>query len=133
MHTILHTFRRIPFGLFCIILLALVFRLVWLDKVPTGITDDELGFVLNAKAVFLTGKDLSGVWSPFSLTPVTGEFPQAAGPSCVARAKRAPPVVAVLGEVVRVLTRRDCWVVFSRPNSDARDVGLCNYLTGQVM
>ena len=69
--------KRIPFGLLVVITISLVFRLLWLDKVPTGITDDELGFIMNSKAVFLTGKDISGVWSPYALTPITGAFPQA--------------------------------------------------------
>lgn len=77
MRKIAQQLRRIPLALLGIILISLVFRLVWLDRVPAGISDDELGFVLNAKAVFLTGSDIKGGWSPLSLTPVTGEFPQA--------------------------------------------------------
>ena len=63
---------------FILLLLPAIFLRIWqLDKVPTGISDDELGFLINAKAVFLTGKDIAGNWSPFSLTTVTNEFPQA--------------------------------------------------------
>jgi hypothetical protein len=69
--------QSIPLGLVVIMILSLFLRLLWLDRIPTGISDDELGFIINAKAVFLTGKDISGVWSPFSLTPITGGFPQA--------------------------------------------------------
>lgn len=70
---------RIPNRLFPVgfLLLAILFRLIWLDKIPTGISDDEMGFLLNSKAVLLTGHDLRGVWSPFSLQPITGGFPQA--------------------------------------------------------
>lgn len=57
-----------------IVLLALTLRLVLLDKIPIGITDDELDFVLNAKAIFFTGKDLTGSWSPLSLSTPPG-FP----------------------------------------------------------
>lgn len=60
-----------------IAVIALILRLIWLDKVPTGITGDELDYVLNAKAVFLTGKDITGTWSPFSLTTPPNEFPKA--------------------------------------------------------
>jgi len=63
-----------------IILLSLGLRLIWLDKIPNGISGDELDYVLNAKTVFLTGKDISGQWSPASLFlfryPL-GEFPKA--------------------------------------------------------
>lgn len=60
-----------------IIVIALILRLIWLDKVPTGITGDELDYVLNAKAVFLTGKDITGTWSPFSFTTPPYEYPKA--------------------------------------------------------
>lgn len=63
--------------LIVIILVAVFLRLWYLDIIPTGISDDELIYVLNAKAVFLTGKDLTGTWSPFSLTPIPSEFPVA--------------------------------------------------------
>ena len=63
--------------LLLIILLALVLRLSWLDRVPVGITGDELDYAFNAKAVFLTGRDITGTWSPFSLTTPPGETPKA--------------------------------------------------------
>lgn len=63
--------------LLIIVILALALRLILLDKIPIGISDDELDYALNAKAVFLTGKDISGTWSPFSLTPPPFEYPKA--------------------------------------------------------
>lgn len=50
--------------------LALLTRVVWLGVEPNGITNDELHFVLNAKAVYYGFSDMSGVWSPLSLTSV---------------------------------------------------------------
>ena len=75
--------KRIPLGLLLIIILALFLRLIWLDKVPNGITDDELIFVLNAKAVFFTGSDISGVWNPLTLAPIPGITPMAELPSLI--------------------------------------------------
>lgn len=59
-----------------IILIATFFRFWQLDKIPTGISNDELQFLINAKSVFLNGKDISGNWFPFFLPPGS-EFPQA--------------------------------------------------------
>lgn len=69
--------------LFLIIIIALVLRTLWLDKIPTGITGDELDYVMNAKAVFFTGKDITGSWSPFSLTTPPNEIPKAELPYLV--------------------------------------------------
>ena len=52
--------------LFLIIVLASVLRLLWLDKVPSAIGGDELTYIVNAKAMFLTGSDISGAWNPLS-------------------------------------------------------------------
>lgn len=58
------------------IALGTISRLLFLDRFPVGISGDELDYILNAKAVFLTGKDISGTWSPFSLTTPAHEFPK---------------------------------------------------------
>jgi 4-amino-4-deoxy-L-arabinose transferase-like glycosyltransferase len=50
--------------LLLVVVLASVLRLLWLDKVPNAIGGDELVYILNAKAIFLTGHDIFGVWSP---------------------------------------------------------------------
>ncbi len=63
--------------LFAIISLSLVLRLSLLDRIPIGISDDELDYILNAKSIFLTGKDISQTWSPFSLTIPPYENPKA--------------------------------------------------------
>jgi len=79
---ILKFLKRIPLNLLVVIVVSLIFRLFWLDRIPTGISDDELNFVINAKAIFLTGHDISGIWSPFSLTPIPG-VPMAELPSLI--------------------------------------------------
>lgn len=55
-------FSFIPLVL--VILIAVFFRFIWLDKVPNAIGGDEIVYVLNAKASFLTGRDIFGTWSP---------------------------------------------------------------------
>lgn len=49
-----------------IIVLAAIFRLVWLDRLPNAIGGDELTYLISAKSIFQTGKDLSGTWNPLS-------------------------------------------------------------------
>lgn len=61
-----------PFRYYYLLILALIIllggflRFVYLDRVPTGISDDELNYVLTAKSVYFTGKTLDGTLSPFS-------------------------------------------------------------------
>jgi len=64
------------FWLVIIFLIALLLRFILLDKVPIGITGDELDYVLNSKAIALSGSDISGTWSPFSLKPPPYEVPK---------------------------------------------------------
>ncbi len=68
-------FLKLNFPLILVILCALFVRLVFLNIAPIALNHDEVTFVENAKAVFLTGKDLSGTWSPLSLTPISYGFP----------------------------------------------------------
>jgi len=57
-----------------IIILILIFiRFLYLNQIPTGITPDELHFVLNAKAVFYNFSDMSDNWSPLSLSTIPSE------------------------------------------------------------
>ncbi|MBI4130050.1 glycosyltransferase family 39 protein, partial [Candidatus Roizmanbacteria bacterium] len=56
---------------------ALFLRLFLLDKIPAGISHDELDYVFNAKAVYLTGSDVTGTWNPLSLTTPPYEVPKA--------------------------------------------------------
>lgn len=60
-----------------LIILSLFLRTVFLDRIPTGITEDELDYVLNAKAIAVTGTDISQTWSPFSLSTPPYEVPKA--------------------------------------------------------
>ena len=52
-------------------------RLLRLDRIPTGITADELDYVFTAKSLYLSGKDLSDTRSLFSLAPASYETPKA--------------------------------------------------------
>ncbi|MFA5026103.1 MAG: glycosyltransferase family 39 protein [Candidatus Shapirobacteria bacterium] len=57
-----------------ILILASILRLVLLDRIPTGISNDELHFVLNAKSVFQRFTSLSGAkWSPLSFQTIPDE------------------------------------------------------------
>lgn len=74
---------KIPKLLLIVILFSLFFRLIWLGVVPTGVSNDELDYILNAKALFLTGSDIGNTWNPLSLTPPKSSFPQAEIPPLV--------------------------------------------------
>ena len=50
-----------------ILALGLVLRLAWLDRIPSAIGGDELVYILEAKSIALTGRDLSGTWNPLSV------------------------------------------------------------------
>jgi len=56
--------------------IALIIRTVFLNFVPVALSPDEITYVLNAKSIYLTGKDISGTWNPLLLTPVPYEHPQ---------------------------------------------------------
>lgn len=56
-----------------ILFFALFLRLFWLNTFPTGITNDELHFILNAKAVWLNGTDIRAQWHPLSFTTIPHE------------------------------------------------------------
>lgn len=53
--------------LIAILTLGLLLRVVWLDRIPSAISGDELLYVLEAKSVALSGKDLTGTWNPLSV------------------------------------------------------------------
>lgn len=71
----------IPIFVVGISLIFIFIRFLWLDKIASGISDDELFYVLTAKSFFLTGKDLSqtvhlqslnippGIYAPFARVP----------------------------------------------------------------
>ncbi|MFA6602510.1 MAG: hypothetical protein WCT01_01770, partial [Candidatus Shapirobacteria bacterium] len=56
------------------LLLALSLRTIFLDRFPTGITNDELHFVLNSKSVFYRFTNMAGNWFPLSLNPIPSEI-----------------------------------------------------------
>jgi len=58
----------------CIFLVALIPRIYALDRIPTGISNDELDYILNAKAIINTGSGLTGSYSPIR---ITDSFPNA--------------------------------------------------------
>jgi len=60
--------RRTILLLLFILSLALSARLIFLDKIPTGMSDDEALYPLQSRSFFYTGKDLSEQWSTFSLS-----------------------------------------------------------------
>lgn len=52
--------------LILIIFLASFLRLLWLDKVPNAVGGDELTYIVNAKAMVMSGSDISGTWNPLT-------------------------------------------------------------------
>jgi len=63
------------FILFLVIFLVGIFtRFYNIDKIPPFAPHDELGYFINAKALQLSGSDITGTWSPLSLKPVTADL-----------------------------------------------------------
>lgn len=69
-------FRPISLAIFLFIT-SLFIRTVWLDRIPVGIVSDNMIFVLNAKAIFHTGRDVSGLWHPLKFSSIPDEPAQA--------------------------------------------------------
>ncbi|MBU0618825.1 hypothetical protein KKD62_01160 [Patescibacteria group bacterium] len=69
--------------LIIIIAVSLFIRLWWIEIFPVGITHDEMDYIINAKAIYLTGRDTSGTWSPLSLTAKSYKTPTAELPSLI--------------------------------------------------
>ena len=67
-------FLRNYWPIIFIVLLAIIVRFIWLDIVPNAIGGDETVYVLNSKALFLTGHDIFGTWSP--LQGLLFQYPQ---------------------------------------------------------
>jgi len=65
-----------------IIAIGAVLRFAYLNRVPGGISDDELDYVMSAQSVFYSGKTLDGVFAPFSLAPnpPNAQFPRTRAP-----------------------------------------------------
>lgn len=83
-------FSFIP--VFLILILALAMRLLWLDQIPIGITNDELDHVMDAKAIFYSGRDLTGKWLPLNLIPPPHTYPKAELPGLI-----ISPIIGPLG------------------------------------
>ena len=54
-----------------ILLLSAIVRLIFLNKIPTGINNDELHFVLNAKSIFYGFTNIEGKINPFRLKEIS--------------------------------------------------------------
>lgn len=55
--------------LFIVLLCAIVPRLLFLDRIPSGLSNDEIDFVINAKMLFLTGTGVTGQFAPTNIGP----------------------------------------------------------------
>ncbi len=69
--------RNISWYFVGLLVIACIFRIALLGNVPTGVSNDELDYILNAKSVFLQQSDISNTWNPLSLTTPQSSFPQA--------------------------------------------------------
>ncbi len=49
------------------LILAAILRLLWLDRVPSGVGGDELTYILTSKFMALKGSDAFGSWNPWSI------------------------------------------------------------------
>jgi len=78
--------------LLLIIIFALFLRVLWLGRIPIAISGDELDYILDAKSIFLSGKDLTGKWTPLSLTPAPHTIPKGELPSLL-----ISPLIGPLG------------------------------------
>lgn len=54
-----------------IILFSGIIRLFYLDRIPSGINDDELHFVFNAKSIFYGFSNIEGNTNPFQLGEIS--------------------------------------------------------------
>ena len=81
--------------LILIIVLASVLRLLWLDKVPNAAGGDELTYIVNARAMFLTGTDISGTWNP--LTGFIFKYPAYTLPQAELPYFLLSPIVGLFG------------------------------------
>ncbi len=69
--------------IFILVLFSSIFRFVYLDRIPIGISGDELDYVINAKSIAITGRDISGLWFPLSFSTPPFEVPKAELPYLV--------------------------------------------------
>ncbi len=57
---------------FLLFIFALIPRMYALGTIPTALSHDEVDVIIQAHSIRLTGRDLSGKWSPFTLLPNDG-------------------------------------------------------------
>lgn len=57
-----------------IFLVAVFTRFYKIQKIPTFIYQDEMGYLISAIALNLSGSDIVGTWSPLSLSPVSPQI-----------------------------------------------------------
>ncbi|RIK51822.1 hypothetical protein DCC61_01215, partial [Candidatus Microgenomates bacterium] len=60
---------KLIFPYLLILFLSLLPRLYSLGTIPTSLAHDEVDMIIQAHSLRLTGTDLSGTWSPWSLLP----------------------------------------------------------------
>jgi hypothetical protein len=63
------------YAILLILAVALMLRTIFLNEAPLGLSNDELSFIVNAKSISLTGRDILGSWQPWSLQPIYNTFP----------------------------------------------------------
>ena len=57
---------------FLLFIFALIPRMYALGTIPSALSHDEVDVIIQAHSIRLTGRDLSGKWSPFTLLPNDG-------------------------------------------------------------
>lgn len=110
----------ITYGVLLLVTLAL--RLMWLNQVPVAITHDEVFYANQARALSISGTDLSATWSPLSLTsshPLFAEWPGVVMVPGFWLFPNQPFLAyrfsyAVLGSVVPLLLAYICWQLFKK-------------------
>ncbi len=55
---------------FILFLLATISRFAFINQIPTGLSHDELNYVINSISLNVNGSGITGEWKPWSLTPV---------------------------------------------------------------
>lgn len=63
--------RKTLFFISIILLVGIFIRFYNIEKIPPFVPHDELGYFINAQALQISGTDITGMWNPLSLTPVT--------------------------------------------------------------
>ncbi len=56
-----------------ILIVAGIFRFLWLDRVPNGVVQDEVTYLLEAKSIAQSGTDITHTWQPLSV--FWGKYP----------------------------------------------------------